>query len=66
MRFNYYYNFKNNIKFFINVENVMYPTDALEITKTSWTKPFVFRIRNNENTFRTLKIPNIYNFKLAS
>lgn len=65
MRFNYYYNFKNNIKFFVNVENVMYPTDALEITKTSWTKPFVFRIRNNENTFRTLKIPNIYNFKLA-
>lgn len=60
MRLNYYYNFKNPIRFFINIENLNFAN--IDILKHSWSSPFVFRIRKDENSFRTLSIPNIYNF----
>ena len=63
MRLNYYYNFKNPIRFFINIESLDFTN--IDISKHSWSSPFVFRIRKDENSFRTLSIPNIYNFYSA-
>ena len=63
MRLNYYYNFKNTIRFFMDIEQIDF--SSVDINKNSWSAPFNFRIKKDDNTFRTLKIPNIYNFKLA-
>lgn len=63
MRFNYYYNFKNTIRFFMDIEQIIF--SSVDINKNSWSAPFNFRIKKDDNAFRTLKIPNIYNFKLA-
>lgn len=63
MRLNYYYNFKNTIRFFIDIENLDF--SKVQQDKSSWAEPFKFRLRKNEKSFRTLQIPNIYNFKLA-
>lgn len=63
MNLNYYYNFKNTIRFFMNVEDLDYSN--IDTTKCSWSEPFKFRIRKTSDSFRTLKIPNIYNFKVA-
>ena len=63
MNLNYYYNFKNTIRFFMDIENFNY--SKVQQEKKSWSVPFKFRIRKDENSFRTIQIPNIYNFKLA-
>ena len=63
MRLNYYYNFKNTTRFFIDIENLDF--SKIQQDKSSWVEPFKFRIRKDEESFRTLQIPNIYNFKLA-
>ncbi len=63
MRLNYLYNFKNTIRFFMNIEDLDY--SDVDLGHISWTKPFNFRIRKDDNSFRTLRIPNIYNFKAA-
>ena len=63
MRLNYYYNFKNTIRFFMNIENMDFSN--VDKNKHSWSAPFNFRIRKDSSSFRTLKIPNIYNFKAA-
>lgn len=59
------YNFKNTIRHFINIENVKYPQreEVLEIKKLQWTKPINFRIKKDGGGYRTLKLPNILNFK---
>lgn len=58
------YNFKNSIRFFINIDQMKYPDDISEfnIGKLSWSKPFKFRIKKEHDKYRTLKIPNILNF----
>lgn len=63
MRLNYYYNFKNTIRFFIDIENMDFSN--VQQSKKSWSASFNFRIKKDDNSFRTLQIPNIYNFKLA-
>lgn len=63
MRLNYYYNFKNTIRFFMDIEGLDFT--HIEQNKSSWTVPFKFRIKKDDKNFRTLQIPNIYNFKLA-
>ena len=63
MRLNYYYNFKNTIRFFMDIENIN--TSKVDKNKTSWAKPFTFRIRKDKDSFRKLQIPNIYNFYAA-
>lgn len=63
MRLNYYYNFKNTIRFFMDIEGLDFT--HVEQNKSSWTVPFKFRIKKDDKNFRTLQIPNIYNFKLA-
>lgn len=64
MRLNYYYNFKNTIRFFMDIENMNF-SGIDDKTETSWSKPFIFRIRKDKDTFRKLQIPNIYNFYAA-
>lgn len=58
------YNFKNPIRHFINVDNVIYPDNVYSLTtnELSWSEPIKFRIRKSENDFRTLKFPNFLNF----
>lgn len=63
MRLNYYYNFKNTIRFFMDIENMDF--SKVQQNKKSWSVPFKFRIKKDDSSFRTLQIPNIYNFKLA-
>lgn len=63
MKLNYYYNFKNTIRFFMDIESLDY--SKVQQDKCSWSVPFKFRIKKDNNSFRTLQIPNIYNFKLA-
>lgn len=63
MRLNYYYNFKNTIRFFLNIENMDF--SSVDISKKTWSEPFIFRIKKDSNAFRTLQIPNIYNFYVA-
>ena len=67
MNLNNLYNFKNPIRHFIDIESLWFPTDdsSFEINKLSWTGPFSFRIKKQDDKYRTLKIPNILNF-LAS
>lgn len=61
---NNYYNFKNPIRHFVNINNVNFPENIenIGLKELSWTEPLKFRIRKNENDFRTLKMPNFLNF----
>ena len=43
MRLNYYYNFKNTIRFFMDIEGLDFT--HIEQSKSSWTVPFKFRIK---------------------
>ena len=63
MRLNYYYNFKNTVRFFMNIDNLDY--NSVNDEERTWSSPFKFRIRKDDKSFRTLYIPNIYNFKNA-
>lgn len=63
MRLNYYYNFKNTIRFFLDIENMDF--SSADISKKTWSEPLIFRIRKDSKAFRTLQIPNIYNFYIA-
>lgn len=64
MRLNYYYNFKNTIRFFMDIENMNFKKINSK-SKTSWSQPLTFRIRKDSDSFRKLQIPNIYNFYVA-
>lgn len=57
------YMFKNPIRHFLNVENIIYPSE-LEIGLLSWTRPANFTIRKSyeKDDFRILKLPNMLNF----
>ena len=47
----------------MDIENMSF--SKIQLNKKTWSKPFKFRIRKDDISFRTLQIPNIYNFKLA-
>lgn len=65
--YNNLYNFKNTIRHFVNINNLIFPDDieSFEISKLAWSAPFKYRIRKDTNIFRTLKIPNILVFVAA-
>jgi hypothetical protein len=67
MSLNNLYNFKNPFRFFIDIELLILPDDLSSYTLKNlcWVKPFNFRVKKNEDKFRTLKIPNILNFVVA-
>lgn len=64
---NNFYNFKNAIRHFICIDGIYFRFEDNEISieKLSWTEPIRFRIRKENNKYRTLKIPNILNFICA-
>lgn len=67
MGLNNVYNFKNPVKHFLNIDNLIFPADisAFAINKLVWTEPFGFRIHKDNDKYRTLKMPNILNFVAA-
>ncbi|MGN4614157.1 hypothetical protein ACTFOZ_17175 [Bacillus cereus group sp. MYBK71-2] len=67
MKLNNLYNFKNAVKHFLDIDLLELPTDisSLGISKLSWVEPFNFRVKKQEDTYRTLKMPNILNFVVA-
>lgn len=67
--YNYYYNFKNTVRHFIDIDSLDYPsqntTDLIDAKKLTWTKPFKYMIRKEGDSFRTLKIPNVLSFVIS-
>ncbi|MGL4451788.1 MAG: hypothetical protein ACRCTZ_11415 [Sarcina sp.] len=67
MNLNNLYNFKNSIRHFVNINNVIFPEDISNFDKTDlvWSEPFNFRIRKIDDKYRMLKLPNVLNFRRA-
>lgn len=67
MALNNIYNFKNPVKHFLNIDNLVFPTDiaTFDIKKLDWAEPISFRIRKDNDKYRTLKMPNILNLVAA-
>ncbi|MDP4086173.1 MAG: hypothetical protein Q8934_16355 [Bacillota bacterium] len=67
MGLNTYYNFKNPVRHFLNIDNVLFQPDInqLELEDISWTEPLNFRLWKNDDKYRVLKMPNILNFYCA-
>lgn len=67
MGINTFYNFKNPIRHFLNIDNVIFQPciNELNIEDLSWTEPINFRVWKDENKYRVLKLPNILNFNCA-
>ena len=67
MKLNNLYNFKNAVKHFLDIDNLEIPKDlsAYDIRDLAWVDPFNFRVKKQEDKYRTLKMPNILNFLVA-
>lgn len=67
LELNNIYNFKNPVRHFLNIDNLIFPTDitTFEINRLVWTEPFSFRIYKGDDKYRTLKMPNILNLVAA-
>ncbi|MEH7122490.1 hypothetical protein V7127_04490, partial [Bacillus sp. JJ1773] len=67
MGINTYYNFKNPIRHFLNIDNIIFQPNIneLQLEDISWTEPINFRVWKNENKYRVLKMPNLLNFYCA-
>ena len=65
--YNYLYNFKNTIRHFVDIDLMEVPSDIDQYDKKrlAWTCPFKYRVRKGDNSFRTLKIPNVLTFVAA-
>lgn len=66
-KLNNLYNFKNPVKRFIDIESFKFPENisSFGIEELSWTRPFNFRVKKQDDKYRILKIPNILNFVAA-
>lgn len=67
MKLNNLYNFKNAVKHFLDVDALKMPEDisSYGINNLIWADPFNFRVKKQEDKYRTLKMPNILNFVVA-
>lgn len=67
MGLNNFYNFKNPIRHFLNIDSLIFPTNisCFPIEELSWTEPVNFRVKKQDDNYRTLKMPNILNFACA-
>ncbi len=67
MKLNNMYNFKNPVKNFLDIGKIKLPgnVSSFELEKLSWVEPFNFRVKKQDDKYRTLKIPNILNFVCA-
>ena len=60
---NYLYNFKNPIRHFFNLDNVLFDNlETLNFTDLCWTAPAKFKVFKTEESQRTISFPNILNF----
>ena len=64
---NNYYNFRNPVRHFLNIDRVRIQSgfENLEKSDFAWALPINFRVRKEERKYRTLKLPNIFNFLCA-
>ena len=64
MEINNFYNFKNSIRHFLNINNINFPfqIDEIKIEDLVWTESINFRVRKEDDKYRMLKIPNMLNF----
>lgn len=67
MKLNNLYNFKNPIKNFLNIDSIIFPEDInnYSIKNLCWTRPIKFRVKKSDDKYRTLKMPNILNFRAS-
>ncbi|KAB2488382.1 RNA-dependent RNA polymerase family protein [Priestia endophytica] len=67
MKLNNLYNFKNAVKHFLDIDSLKMPENisSFDIRNLSWVDPFNFRVKKQEDKYRTLKMPNILNFVVA-
>lgn len=67
VKFNNLYNFKNPIKHFLAMDSIDFSetTGEYNIKDLCWTTPIKFRVKKNDDKYRTLKMPNILNFKAS-
>lgn len=67
MKINNLYNFKNAVKNFLNIDNLEFPDNvaSFDINQLTWVEPINFRVRKQDDKYRTLKMPNILNFVCA-
>lgn len=67
MKINNIYNFKNPVKNFLNIDCIKAPSDVtiFDINKLCWVESINFRLRKQDDKFRTLKMPNMLNFLCA-
>ena len=65
--YNNLYNFKNTIRHFVDIDLMEVPSDIdqYDTRRLAWTCPFKYRVRKGDNSFRTLKIPNVFTFAAA-
>lgn len=67
MKLNNLYNFKNSVKFFFDIDSIKLPVDiaSFDIKNICWAEPFNFRVKKQDDKYRTIKMPNILNFTRA-
>ncbi len=67
MKLNNLYNFKNPIKHFLNIDSIIFPQNInnYNIKDLCWTIPIKFRVKKSDDKYRTLKMPNILNFRAS-
>lgn len=67
MGLNNFYNFKNTIRHFVNIDNLSYPSDISSFSTEDlcWTIPIPYRIKKENDVYRTIKMPNPLNFVRA-
>lgn len=67
MKLNNLYNFKNPVKNFLDIDRIKLPDNifSFDLEKLCWVAPFNFRVRKQDDKYRTIKMPNILNFARA-
>ena len=67
VKLNNLYNFKNPVKNFLDIDNIklLDGLDSFNLNKLCWVEPFNFRVKKQDDKYRTLKMPNILNFARA-
>lgn len=64
MILNNFYNFKNPVKHFLDIDKIKLPDNisSFDLEKLCWVAPFNFRVKKQDNKYRIIKMPNILNF----
>ena len=67
MKLNNLYNFKNPVKNFLDIDRLKFPDNVshFDLEELCWVETFRFRVKKQDDKYRTLKMPNILNFVCA-